>query len=109
MDSDGIGVVFSADTRFNPELVKPSQGARLLIHGAFRTDEEKEHDAGLGHSTSGDAGRSADQAGVGELILTHLDTGFSREPQPLIDDAKKHFSGPIRVVRNLDQVVISSQ
>ena len=36
-----MGVVFLADTRFNPELIKASQGARLLIHGAFRTDEEK--------------------------------------------------------------------
>jgi ribonuclease BN (tRNA processing enzyme) len=45
---------------------------------------------------------------VGELILTHLDTGFSREPQPLIDDAKKHFNGPVRAVRDLDQVTISS-
>ena len=104
-----MGVVFSADTWFNPELIKASQVARLLIPVAFRTDEEKEHDASLGHSTSGYAGRSADRAGVGELILTHLDTGFSREPPPLIDNAKKHFSGPIRVVRNLDQVVISSQ
>ena len=108
VDSDGMGVVFSADTRFNPELIKASQGARLLIHEAFRTDEEKEHAASRGHSSSGDAGRSADQANVGELILTHLDTGFSREPQPLIDDAKKHFSGPIRAVRDLDQVAISS-
>ena len=108
VDSDGMGVVFSADTRFNPELIKASQGARLLIHGAFRIDEGKEHAADRGHSTSGEAGRSADKASVGELILTHLDTGFSREPQPLIDDAKKHFSGPIRAVRDLDQVAISS-
>jgi len=41
VDSDGMSVVFSADTRFNLELIKASQGARLLIHGAFRTDEEK--------------------------------------------------------------------
>ena len=108
VDSDGMGVVFSADTRFNPELIKASQGARLLIHEALRTDEDKEHAASRGHSTSGDAGRSAGQAEVGELILTHLDTGFSREPQPLIDDAKKHFNGPVRAVRDLDQVTISS-
>ncbi len=107
VDSDGMGVVFSADTRFNPELVKASQGARLLIHEAFRTDEDKEHAAGRGHSTSGDAGRSAAQAGVDELILTHLDTNFSREPQPLIDDAQKHFNGPISAVRDLHQVTVS--
>ena len=107
VDTDGMGVVFSADTRFNPELVKASQGAELLIHEAFRTDADKELAAGRGHSTSGDAARSAAQSGVNELILTHLDTGFSREPQPLIDDAKKHFGGPISAVRDLQQVTVS--
>ena len=108
VDSDGMGVIFSADTRFNPELIKASHGGRLLIHEAFRTDEHKELAAGRGHSTSGDAGRSAAQAGVDELILTHLDTSFSREPQPLIEDAKKHFNGPVSAVRDLQQVIVRS-
>ena len=30
VESGGMAVVFSGDTRFNPELVKASQGARLL-------------------------------------------------------------------------------
>ena len=86
-DSDGMGVVFSADTRFNPELIKASQGARLLIHGAFRTDEEKEHDAGLGHSTSGDAGRSAYQAGVGAADSNSL--GHRLQPGATTTDRRR--------------------
>ncbi len=35
-----MGVGFSIDTHFDPELVKPSEGLRLLIHEAFRTDED---------------------------------------------------------------------
>ena len=42
VDSDGMSVVFSGDTSFNPELVKASNAARLLIHEAFRTDEDSE-------------------------------------------------------------------
>ncbi len=35
-----MGVGFSRDTHFDPELVKASEGLRLLIHEAFRTDED---------------------------------------------------------------------
>jgi ribonuclease Z len=108
VNSGGMAVVFSGDTQFNPALVEASKGARLLIHEAFRTDEEKEHANGRGHSSSGDAGRAAAQAGVGELILTHLDSPFSADPQPLITDAQKHFDGPISAARDLLQITVST-
>ena len=108
VDSDGMGVVFSGDTRFNPELIKTSKGVRLLIHEAFRTDEEKEYASNHGHATAGEAARSAAQAGVAELVLTHLDSAFHADPQPLIDDAKNHFNGPISVATDLQQITISS-
>ena len=108
VDSGGMSVVFSGDTRFNPELIKASQGARLLIHEAYRTDEHKEYSEGRGHSTAGDAGRSAAQAGVAELVLTHLDTPFSIDPQPLIEDAQKFYEGPVSAASDLDQITIST-
>ena len=108
VDTGGMAVVFSGDTRFNPELIKASQGARLLIHEAYRTDDQKEYAAGRGHSTAGDAGRSAEQARVAELVLTHLDTPFSVDPQPLLDDAKEHFSGPISAASDLDQITVTA-
>ena len=101
-----MAVVFSGDTRSNPELIKASQGARLLIHEAYRTDDDKEYAAGRGHSTAGDAGRSAAQAGVAELVLTHLDTPFSVDPQPLIDDAQKFFKGPVSAASDLLQTTV---
>ena len=36
----GMGVGFSRDTHFDPELVKASEGLRLLIHEAFQTDKD---------------------------------------------------------------------
>lgn len=108
VDSGGLAVVFSGDTRFNPELIKASKGARLLIHEAFRTDDETQYANNHGHSTSGDAGRSAAQAGVAELVLTHIDSAFDADPQPLIDDAKKHFNGPISAASDLYQITVSS-
>ena len=108
VESGGLAVVFSGDTRFNPELIKASQGARLLIHEAFRTDEEQGYAADHGHATAGEAGRSAAQAGVAELVLTHLDSAFHADPQPLIDDAKKHYNGPISAASDLYQITVSS-
>jgi ribonuclease BN (tRNA processing enzyme) len=108
VNSDGMGVVFSGDTRFNPELIKASQGARLLIHEAYRTDDQKEYAAGRGHSTAGDAGRSAAQAGVAEMVLTHLDTALSKDPQPLIDEAQKFFEGPVSAASDLYQITVGA-
>jgi len=108
VDSGGMSVVFSGDTRFNPELVKAAEGARLLIHEAYRTDEEREFANDQGHSTGGDAGRAASQAGVAQLVLTHLDSEFDADPQPLLDDAKKHYQGPISAAADLDQITVSS-
>lgn len=108
VSSDGMSVVFSGDTRFNPELVKASQNARLLIHEAFRTDEESDVAFTHGHSTAGDAGRAATQADVAELVITHLDTEFDGNPQPLLDDAQKHYSGPTSAATDLHQITVTS-
>lgn len=108
VDSGGMGVVFSGDTRFNPELIRASKGARLLIHEALRTDEDQEYASDHGHATAGEAARSAAQAGVAELVLTHLDSAYHADPQPLIDDAKKHYSGPITAASDLYQITVSS-
>lgn len=108
VDSGGVSVVFSGDTRFNPALVEASKGVHLLIHEAYRTDEESDYAYLHGHSTAGDAGRAATQAGVTELVLTHLDSGFDADPQPLLDDSKKHFNGPASVAADLHQITVSS-
>ncbi len=106
VESNGLAVVFSGDTRFNPNLVEASKGARLLIHEAFCTDEEAKRANHHGHATAGDAARSAAQADVKELVLTHLDTGFHQDQQPLLDDAKKHYSGPISAAFDLRQITV---
>ena len=108
VESSGISVVFSGDTRYNPTLVEASKGARLLIHEALRTDEEQDYAKNRGHSTSGEAARTAAEAGVAELILTHLDSNYHDNPTPLLDDAKKHYSGPTSAATDLYQVIVSS-
>ena len=108
VESGGMSVVFSGDTRYNPQLIEAAKGARLLIHEAFRTEVDKELAKLHGHATAADAGRSASQSGAVELILTHLDSSFHADFQPLIDEAKEHYDGPVSVASDLLQVTVSS-
>ena len=106
IERDGLAVVFSGDTRFSPSLVEAGQGARVLIHEALSTDAEQESTSRRGHSTAGEAARSAELAGASELIMTHINTAFHSQHQLLIDEARHHFSGPIAVAADLYQVTV---
>ena len=108
VERDGLAVVFSGDTRFSPSLVEAAQGASVLIHEALSTDAERESTSRRGHSTAGEAARSAELAGASELIMTHIDTPFHFQHGPLIDEARQHFSGPVSVAADLYQVTVGS-
>ena len=108
IESNGIAVVFSGDTRFSESLVEASKGADLLIHEALSTQEHEAETKRRGHSTAGDAGRAAAMANVGELILTHIDTPYHEITQSLVDEARQFFDGPVSVARDLLQVTVSA-
>ena len=108
IESNGVSVVFSGDTRFSPSVAEASQGARLLIHEAFCTDKDQQLANSRGHSTAGEAARVAAEAGVAELIITHIDTPFSADTQPLIDDARLHYQGPVSAANDLTVVVVGA-
>ena len=106
IESDGIAVVFSGDTKFCPSVPEWATGARLLIHEALSTERERERTYRRGHSTAADAGRAAALAGVSELIVTHIDSPFHADTRPLVDEARRHFDGPVSVAHDLYQVSI---
>ena len=106
IESAGIAIVFSGDTKFSPNLPEWARGARLLIHEALSTDRDREQTYRRGHSTAAEAGQAAALAGVSELILTHIDSPFHRNMQPLVEEARQHFAGPVRAVNDLHQVSI---
>jgi ribonuclease Z len=106
IESAGMAIVFSGDTTFSPNLPEWASGARLLIHEALSTDRDREQTYRRGHSTAAQAGQAAAWAGVSELLMTHIDSPFHRNMQPLVDEARQHFAGPVRAVNDLDQVTI---
>ena len=108
IESNGVSVVFSGDTRFSEHVADAAQGARLLIHEAFCTDANQEAAANRGHSTAGEAARVAAQAGVAEMVITHITPAFHANTQPLIDDAKLHFQGPVTAANDLTQVTVAT-
>ena len=108
VESDGTAIVFSGDTKFSPNVPEWARGARLLIHEALSTEREREHTYRRGHSTAAEAARSAALAGVSELILTHIDSPFHFDTHPLLDEARQHYDGPIRVANDLSQVTIAA-
>ncbi len=108
IESNGVSVVFSGDTRFSPSVAEASQGARLLIHEAFCTDKDQKLANSRGHSSAGEAARVAAQAGVAELVITHIDSPFSADTQPLIDDARLHYPGPISAANDLTVVTVAT-
>ena len=107
VEAGGITVVFSGDTRYSENLVEAAQGADLLIHEALSTEDDKEGTDRRGHSTAAEAARAAALAGVGQLVLTHIDTPFHRDTQPLMVEARKHYDGPVGVADDLFQITVS--
>lgn len=108
IESDGIAIVFSGDTKFSSNLPEWARGARLLIHEALSTERDREHTYQRGHSTAADAGQAAALAGVAELLITHIDSSFHLDMQPLLDEARQHFDGPVRAASDLYQLSIAA-
>lgn len=108
IESDGVAVVFSGDTRFSPSLVEAARGARLLIHEALSTERDRDFTHEVDHSTAAEAGRAAALAGVEELVITHISTAHHLDPQPLLDEARKHFLGPITIASDLYQLSVGT-
>ncbi|MSQ06449.1 MAG: MBL fold metallo-hydrolase [Dehalococcoidia bacterium] len=107
VESGGLAVVFSGDTRFSPSLVEAAQGAQLLIHEAISTHRDKEDADRRAHSTASDAARAAAEAGVSQLVLTHIDSKYHFNPQPLVEEARRSYSGPVGVACDLYQVSVT--
>jgi len=68
----GLSIVFSGDTRPNPNLVKAAKNARLLIHDATFTSSHNDNATQYLHSTAAQAAEIANQAQVTQLALVHI-------------------------------------
>ena len=117
-DAPDRSIVISGDTRRSEALVALAGGADVLVHEAMMADAVDRLVASVPnasdlkrsilshHTTAEDAGRVAQAAGVGTLVLSHL---VPAEDPSISDDtwieaARRHFQGRVIVGRDLLEV-----
>ena len=93
-DPTGATFVYSGDTGFCDQLVELARGADVFLCEASWTYAPDRPPAL--HMSGTEAGRAAAQAGVGELLLTHIPPWTSRED--VISEAKAEFDCPVHAV-----------
>jgi ribonuclease BN (tRNA processing enzyme) len=118
-DTPDRSIVISGDTKPSENLVSLARGADVLVHDALydaaavdRIVAAVPNAARLResilshHTTAEDAGRIAQRAGVGTLVLSHLippEDPLITE-QMWVDAARKHFDGTIVVGKDLLEI-----
>lgn len=95
----GVSVVYCTDTVFSEAAVELARGADLLIHESTFAHAEAEMAYQKQHSTSTMAAQTAAEAGVGQLVLTHLSPryvpGNSVTPNDLLQEAQSIFPNTV--------------
>jgi len=92
---EGASMVYCTDTVFCDSAVKLAKGADLLIHESTYSHFDSKLAFERMHSTSTMAAQAASEAGVGQLVLTHLSPryapGNSLTLKDLLVEAKAIF------------------
>jgi len=92
----GASVVYCTDTVFSEAAVALAHGADLLIHESTFSHGEAEMAIARQHSTSTMAAQTALEAGVKQLVLTHLSPrympGNPMTPDDLVNEARAIFA-----------------
>jgi len=92
----GAKLMFVGDAGRTDGLVELARNADALVIEATYTDEEADMARKFGHLTAAQAARLAAEAGVRQLILTHISRRYSE--RQILDEASRIF--PDTVVAN---------
>lgn len=87
----GLKVVYSGDCAPSKRLIEHAKNADLLIHDGMFGSEHKAEAFERSHSTVEDAAQIAKDAGVKQLVLTHISPRYP-DTSALLESAKKIFN-----------------
>ena len=87
----GRKIVYTGDAGYSEQVVELAKNADVLIHESTFEDKMTERAIEDGHSTPGIAARTAKEAGVKLLILTHISARYN-DAAVLLEQAKQVFA-----------------
>ncbi|MBV9922317.1 MAG: MBL fold metallo-hydrolase [Pseudonocardia sp.] len=119
-DTDTCSVAFSGDTKMSDNVVRIAQGADVLVHEVINLELIKTFghvSAELlqhlenSHTTTSQVGKVAQQAGVGQLVLTHLVPSNPLLIPDVVWQAQCGigFSGTVHVGNDLDRIALPAR
>ncbi len=87
----GRKLVYSGDTRPTEIVTEMAKGASLLIHESTFAEDERIRAEETYHSTAREAASIARDAGVRQLLLTHISARYSDNPYGLLKEAQSVY------------------
>ena len=93
IEHKGKRIFYTGDTGMYTELVRQCMGADILLADACFLDGEKPGE-NAPHLTAGEAGKVAKEAGVGQLICTHIWGGRDMAGE-ILTEARRQFPNTI--------------
>ncbi|MBI5877206.1 MAG: ribonuclease Z [Chloroflexi bacterium] len=97
----GLALVYGADSAPSAQVVDLARGAGILLHEASVLTTAS---IDIGHSTAAEAAAVAAEAGVPELWLVHTNPGLHRDGNPYLAEARRVFSGTLRLAKDMDTI-----
>ena len=91
---------YCCDTAYNERIVPYITDADLLCLECTFSNEYEQLASNRKHLTAGQAGKLAQMAGAGQLLLTHISARY-REDEPLISQARTEFPNAILAADNM--------
>ncbi|MHA1298333.1 MAG: MBL fold metallo-hydrolase [Candidatus Helarchaeota archaeon] len=98
LETESKKIVYSGDTAYSENLLKMAKDADILIHECSNPDKEGRYKKL--HITPSLLGEFADEAGVKQLVLTHMYPICSGREKEMVKSIKKRFKGKVKVGRD---------